>query len=206
MSKEESKVLLKNRSRSPLGRMSTNNEGESPFRSTPKTVSLKRLDGPEVDVFIKKLQSNRENLCTCFDIYELLFQNGVPQRCILHNNFVTLYCQDEQKLLCVNCVYDSVKHKDHAVGPIKRSFDNIREDNRMNEKRLRETVEALTKLHEKSFKITVECKEGLETTLRDLNEEYDAIQRILVEKYEIARESIIEKYTDLSSKYKILEK
>lgn len=137
MSKQFSKVLPKSRSRSPLNKLSTNIEGESPFRSTQKTVSLKRLEGSQVDSFIKKLQSNRENLCTCFEIFQLLYQNEVPQRCIVHNDFVTLYCQDDQKLICVNCMFAQGNHSKHRINPIKSSFHNIIEDNRVNEKRLK---------------------------------------------------------------------
>ena len=62
---------------------------------------------------------------------------------MLHNNFVTLYCEDEQKLLCVNCIYSTVKHQSHRVMPIKNAFDNIQQDNRVNEKRLKQVVETL---------------------------------------------------------------
>jgi hypothetical protein len=43
-----------------------------------------------------------------------------------------LYCENEFKLLCVNCIYSSAVHKDHRVVPSKNSIANIARDNQDN--------------------------------------------------------------------------
>ena len=42
-------------------------------------------------------------------------------RCLEHNSPLSLFCQNENKLLCSNCVFGSTAHKFHKVVPIDRS-------------------------------------------------------------------------------------
>lgn len=93
--------------------------------------------------YIDALINQKQNLCTCLDLYTISYQNELPQKCLLHSNFVTLYCENEQKLLCVNCIYNSAAHKEHRVVPSKNSINNVSRDNEENMKVLDEEIERI---------------------------------------------------------------
>ena len=97
-----------------------------------------------------------------------------------------------------------MKHQSHRVVPIKNSFKNIQDDNKTNEKRLAQVVEYLDSLYNKAAETMDNCEIGLEKTLKDLNDEYDTIQRVLVEKFELARAGVIAKYNELGATSKVL--
>ncbi len=50
-------------------------------------------------------------------------------RCLQHNNALSLYCLNERKILCVNCIYGAHKHRSHKIVPLKDCMDYVREDN-----------------------------------------------------------------------------
>ncbi len=54
----------------------------------------------------------------------------MPQRCMQHNNVLTLYCLTERRILCVNCIYGITKHRTHKVIPLRDSYDDINKDNK----------------------------------------------------------------------------
>lgn len=113
----------------------------APSKSTPqKGPVVPQLEKLEDDVILRSLKDNRERLVTCFDIFEILYQNSVPQRCLEHNNFLTLYCEEEKKMLCVNCIYGNTLHRMHTVTPIKNVFERVIEDNKTMEKRLQQAI------------------------------------------------------------------
>lgn len=60
-----------------------------------------------------------------------------------HNNFVTLYCENEHKLLCVNCIYGNSNHANHKVIPIKNAFKKIQDDNTIMKKHLKQYIEEI---------------------------------------------------------------
>ena len=74
---------IPSKSKSPIR---LNSRGEEP--------QSKIIRGKVSDAGLDEMMKRKENLIHCFDIYELLFQNNVPQRCMAHNNFVTLYCEN----------------------------------------------------------------------------------------------------------------
>lgn len=43
-----------------------------------------------------------------------------------HNNIITLYCINEEKLLCAGCMYQSSNHKGHKVIPMGKGDDIIK--------------------------------------------------------------------------------
>ena len=49
-----------------------------------------------------------------------IFTSKTPQRCLTHNNVLTLFCNQDQKPLCVNCI-QSTTHKNHEVIPINKA-------------------------------------------------------------------------------------
>ena len=137
------------RTKSPVPRQQPREPSELPIvPQLPPTgpranKANERLDKLEDDAILLSLKENRERLCTCFDIFEILYQNSVPQRCLEHNNFLTLYCENEQKMLCVNCIYGNTLHRMHTVTPIKNVFEKVIEDNRAMERRLQQAIDAI---------------------------------------------------------------
>ena len=59
---------------------------------------------------------------------EVLFKNNLPQRCLKHNNVLTLYCEKDRVPLCVNCMYHGTEHKNHKVVPLKNASKSILTD------------------------------------------------------------------------------
>ena len=59
---------------------------------------------------------------------EVLFKNHLPQRCLKHNNVLTLYCEKDRTPLCVSCVYHGNQHKTHKVIPLKNAGKSLLTD------------------------------------------------------------------------------
>lgn len=53
--------------------------------------------------------------------YLTVLNSKTPQRCLTHNNVLSLYCHNDNKPLCVSCVYQSSIHKKHRVIPLNRA-------------------------------------------------------------------------------------
>lgn len=60
----------------------------------------------------------------------MLESSGQGQRCLQHNNMLSLYCLNERRILCVNCLYGMHKHRSHKVVPLKDCMDEVYEDNK----------------------------------------------------------------------------
>lgn len=78
---------------------------------------------------MESLAVRRGNLEECLNLYLKSFENELPQRCLTHNDYIALYCENEYKLLCVHCIYASARHKEHRVVPTRNSISNIARDN-----------------------------------------------------------------------------
>ena len=63
-------------------------------------------------------------------MYQTKYEGGQPQKCIKHiEDYISLYCQQEKKLMCVSCLYASTQHKNHNVVPLNTSWQSIEADN-----------------------------------------------------------------------------
>lgn len=82
--------------------------------------------------YVNNLKAKKDNYSTALDLYSACYQHEMPQKCLKHLNFITLYCNDEHKLLCVNCLYGSTAHKNHSVTPSNSSLNEIKRDNEKN--------------------------------------------------------------------------
>lgn len=60
--------------------------------------------------------------------HNTLFANSLPQRCLRHNDVMTLYCEIDREPLCVSCAYQSTEHKNHRVIPLKNATKNLTTD------------------------------------------------------------------------------
>lgn len=49
-------------------------------------------------------------------------------KCKAHDDFITLYCENDKQLLCVQCLFAGEQHKGHSVGPIKMALNHMRSD------------------------------------------------------------------------------
>jgi len=77
------------------------------------------LSHADLDILLNELARKRVELVSCLQVYDLLRTNALPQRCTIHNNTISLFCLNEKRLLCVNCVYGAHKHRTHRVCPVK---------------------------------------------------------------------------------------
>jgi hypothetical protein len=91
--------------------------------------------------YINALKTKKENYATAIGLHSAFHENSQPQKCLKHLNFVTLYCTDEHRLLCVNCLYGSTAHKNHSVLPSNSSIEEIKKDNERKLKELTEEIE-----------------------------------------------------------------
>jgi hypothetical protein len=91
--------------------------------------------------YVNDLKGNKENCTISIGLHSTLHKNSQPQKCLKHLNFVTLYCTNEHKLLCVNCLYGSTAHKNHTVMPSNFSMAEIKKDNERKLKELCEEIE-----------------------------------------------------------------
>lgn len=59
------------------------------------------------------------------DTMTAVYMSKHPQRCLIHNNVITLYCTQDRRPLCVTCMYQNNEHKKHKVLPINRSSQEL---------------------------------------------------------------------------------
>jgi hypothetical protein len=57
-----------------------------------------------------------------------IFQSKTPQRCLQHNHVITLYCINDKKPLCAQCMYQVVAHGKHEVVPLGKANHALREE------------------------------------------------------------------------------
>jgi hypothetical protein len=94
-----------------------------PSPSKPHNNSV--LNGEALKIFevpyLKVLQDRfHKEIELPIDSYTSVFLAKAPQRCLQHNNVITLYCFNEHRPLCVTCMYQNNSHKKHKVMPINR--------------------------------------------------------------------------------------
>ena len=112
--------------RNRTNKMNSTNQTVSYEGSPTKASKWIKADCSE---YVNNLSAKKENYKTALDLYRTCYENDLPQKCLKHLNFITLYCADERKLLCVNCLYGSTVHKDHSVTPSNQSQPQIKRDN-----------------------------------------------------------------------------
>lgn len=61
-------------------------------------------------------------------IAEDISANKLPQKCMLHNNNYTLYCEQDRKPLCASCMYQNNSHRTHKVMALNISNDYLKRD------------------------------------------------------------------------------
>lgn len=57
-----------------------------------------------------------------------IFQSKTPQRCLQHNNIITLYCINDKKPLCAHCMFQVIAHGKHEVIPLSKASAPLKEE------------------------------------------------------------------------------
>lgn len=80
----------------------SNRKERKPLPYSPNSYSSMREQGSPTKAsvllqedhaeYIESLVNRKENFCTCLDLYKVSYDNELPQKCLIHNNFITLYC------------------------------------------------------------------------------------------------------------------
>lgn len=86
---------------------------------------MKLFDIPEINLLKSSFHKEIE---IPIDFQTSIFLSKTPQRCLTHNNVVTLYCVYDKKPLCVTCMYQSALHRKHKVIPLNRATDEMEEE------------------------------------------------------------------------------
>jgi hypothetical protein len=83
----------------------------------------------ETDHTQKELLNSKSKLSSALEMLSMLDTGGQKQRCLEHNNTMTLYCLNERRILCVNCLYGMSRHRSHKVFPLKDRMKDVLDDN-----------------------------------------------------------------------------
>ena len=124
--------------------------------------------------YINGLKAKKQNYSTAIGLYSACYEHQLPQKCLKHLNFITLYCIDEHKLLCVNCLYGSTTHKHHSVKPSKDQVSLVKDDNensiRALDDSIKEVRDAETKIYDNKKLIQSESSYILQEISKQFNE------------------------------------
>ena len=109
-------------------KLTVNQQVHNPTQSSPTKASV--LIQTDCSDYIHELSARKENIETCLELFRVRYEKSQPQKCIYHiDDYLTLYCKELCKLLCVNCLYGSTEYTKYNVVPISSSLDSIRDDN-----------------------------------------------------------------------------
>ena len=79
-------------------------------------------------------------------VIEDLWLNKLPQKCMVHSNNFTLYCEQDRKPLCASCMYQNNAHRAHRVNALNLAGDSLVKDAHRFELELQKTIDNLTGL------------------------------------------------------------
>ena len=134
--------------------------------------------------YVNNLSAKQENINTSLDLYRTCYDNGLPQKCLKHLNFITLYCEDERKLLCVNCLYGSTLHKNHTVIPSNSSQIQIQRDNEENLERLDDEINTMQQTEKELHDNKRELESSYSFIMKEIENEYQEMHKLIQYKYE----------------------
>lgn len=60
--------------------------------------------------------------------HKTVYNSGSPPKCILHNNILTLYCKNDNQLLCAGCIYSFQSHKTHKIMPFTKVQTELKDN------------------------------------------------------------------------------
>ena len=125
------------RLKSPTHTSKSASKNTTPKGTTPKA----KIDHHEN--LVNKMKSNRENLCLSLDHYTMVYQFGSPLRCLTHSQVFSFYCQQEQKLLCIHCVYEHKSSQKKSVIPVEEAYLHIQNDIQQMQHQIVDEIQAI---------------------------------------------------------------
>lgn len=105
------------------------------------------------------------------------------QRCLTHNNSISLYCCNEHRLLCVNCVYSGNKHKSHKVIPSAEATAELDRDVSTYSFRLAQKVQGLEAMRRTAEANRDRVGIAQAVVLAGLDSKFDEIARMMASQY-----------------------
>lgn len=163
----------------------------------------KRLKSPALSPAsrIKPSSPRESGVASLFNLKE---EVKAAYRCLTHNQEFTLFCKDEKKLCCVECVFDDTVHKRHNVVSIKAAINLIVQENRQLKKEVDERANVLDAVIDtcaRGLENLRRSKESYERTIpnifSELHRELEQRQAWLNEKLEIVFKS---QFTELDAR------
>lgn len=81
------------------------------------------INFPELESVGRLRQRFEKVIWQNIQIMEEIYFNKMPQKCLVHNNNFTLYCENDMRPLCASCVYQNLGHKNHRIMPLGSSVE-----------------------------------------------------------------------------------
>lgn len=162
----------------------------SQSQSSPTKASV--LIQTDCTEYVHELQARKESTEECLKLYKAKFEGKEPQKCIRHlDDFISLYCQQEKKLMCVNCLYGSTQHKSHNVIPLNTCWQSVEADNEEYLMFLNEECEKLKKTENElqSNHKALEKQYGI--IIKEMEKEFAQIHQLIDQKHEELRQKAI---------------
>ncbi|EAR87773.2 B-box zinc finger protein (macronuclear) [Tetrahymena thermophila SB210] len=109
---------------------------QSPLKRSLKQNKIGSNNEQTNSSFLKKSLSKQsaQQVSENYESENPIFETLKPQIieaniCCEHGEEISLFCNTERLLCCVQCVYQTQIHKKHNVVPIKQALQHLREDN-----------------------------------------------------------------------------
>lgn len=101
---------------------------KSPRNNTPETLTNQFSRTYEIPALKSFVRAYRKEIELPVKYETSIFMSKTPQRCLQHNNVITLYCINDKKPLCVHCMYQVFSHKKHEVVPLAKAGGILKEE------------------------------------------------------------------------------
>ena len=82
----------------------------------------RNLRTSDMDEVLQLKSKFERSVAVPVQVIEDIWQNKMPQKCIIHNNNYTLYCEQDRKPLCASCMYQNNAHRAHKVVSLNLSL------------------------------------------------------------------------------------
>eukprot|EP00825_Cyclidium_porcatum_P039072 TRINITY_DN465_c0_g1_i6.p1 TRINITY_DN465_c0_g1~~TRINITY_DN465_c0_g1_i6.p1 ORF type:complete len:454 (+),score=83.24 TRINITY_DN465_c0_g1_i6:129-1490(+) len=129
-------------------------------------------------------------------------------KCKVHNDFITLYCENDKSVLCVQCLFASEQHKGHSVGPIKMAVNHMRSDNEYFRSLIQEKVTKIDAALTKSVSNKQYLDKMYQQYNQTISQEFDQLYQTLKKKEQELKSQVtglfnhgIECYNNLIGEY-----
>ncbi|KAG9329482.1 hypothetical protein JZ751_004499 [Albula glossodonta] len=147
---------------------------KSSMSDPPVSLVLKNI----VEAYLKK-KSDSEPMKKSAD------EEKTETHCKLHAEKLVLFCEDDQKLLCVVC-QTSKNHKNHQVCPVEEAALDLKEELKTALSPMKEKLERFTKVQQECEKTAEHIRSQALHTERQVKAEFEKLHQFLRDE-EVAR-------------------